>query len=63
MIIELTEQEQELLHSVLTSNITDIRAEIHHTDDYHYKEELRKQKEIFERLIAKINDTADVALN
>ncbi len=63
MIIELTDEEQELLHSFLTSNVTDIRAEIHHTDDYHYKDELRKQKEIFEQLIAKINTSAEVSLN
>jgi hypothetical protein len=63
MIIELTNEEQELLHSFLASNVTDIRAEIHHTDDYNYKEELRRQKGIFEHLIAKINTSAEVSLN
>ena len=48
--LELTEQEQSVLHYVLQDTLADLRAEIGRTDDYSYRSMLKDR----EALIGKI---------
>ncbi len=48
--IELTEEEQTMLITLLETCISDIHSEIHHTDSYDYKEELKRRKNVLLKL-------------
>lgn len=48
--IELTREEQGMLIEMLESCLADLHSEIHHTDRFDYREDLKKRKEILIKL-------------
>ena len=55
MLIELQEQEQEVLRSILTSSLADLREEIRRTENYQFKARLTKRKAILEMLLEMVD--------
>jgi hypothetical protein len=45
--IEITSEERDLLMELLDNTVSDLRAEIAHSDSPFYKDDLRKRKELF----------------
>lgn len=54
MQLTINENEKQLLEEVIISEIDDIKEEIHHTDDFDFKEKLKVRLEILEKLLNKI---------
>lgn len=52
--MELTPEEHEMLVTILDEFLSDLRMEIADTDGSDYKAELRREKEVVERLAAKV---------
>lgn len=51
MIIELSNEERDLLISVLMSTIGNTREEIYHTEHYDFKAGLKNEKRILESML------------
>ncbi len=54
MNIEITHPEREILLSVLSSSLDDLRDEICHTDQYEFKENLRYRKALLQQFVLKL---------
>ena len=54
MQFDLTPEELEMLHEILTSYLSDLRMEIADTDSMNFREELKKREVLLKRLIADI---------
>ena len=50
--LELTEEEQEILRTVLESELADLRMEISETDSRDFKAMLKKRKGVLDKLLA-----------
>lgn len=50
--IDLTAEEQEVLKDVLNADLSDLRMEIHETDDRDFKAELKKKQQVMEKILA-----------
>mgnify|MGYP001766144700 CR=1 FL=1 len=48
--LQLTEEEQDILVHLLETCITDLRVEIHETDNYEYRNMLKTRKETLIKL-------------
>ena len=53
MTITFTNEEHTLLISVLSTHLAELREEIHRTEDYTYKMNLKHQKTILDTLLSK----------
>ncbi len=51
MQLEITEQERELLLKIIEGYHTELRSEIHKTEDYDYRERLKAEEEILHGLL------------
>ncbi len=49
--LDLTEQEQTVLHYVLQENLADLRAEIGRTDDYSYRSMLKEREAVLSKIL------------
>ena len=54
MEFELTTQEREYLTDLLHSALGELRGEIHHTDSFDYKEQLKAQERLIHDLLRKL---------
>jgi hypothetical protein len=54
MPIELNQQEQELVASLLEKELDEIRSELHHTQGHGYKDTLKERELLVRGLLAKI---------
>jgi hypothetical protein len=54
MDLELTPAEAELLRELLANVLSELRAEIHRTETYAYKEELKAREALLESIIARL---------
>jgi hypothetical protein len=52
MTLELNEQERQALIELLEREISTLRDEIHHTDDYEYREFLKTREQVVKKLLA-----------
>jgi hypothetical protein len=52
MMLELNEQERQALIELLEREIPTLRDEIHHTDDYEYREFLKTREQVVKKLLA-----------
>lgn len=50
--LDLSGKEQEILRSVLESDLSDLRMEISETDSREFKGMLKKRKELLEKILA-----------
>lgn len=57
MNIEITENEKILLIEILTDEINEVKDEIHHTDDYDFREKLKEKLKSLEELHSKIKNS------
>ncbi|MBI4459077.1 MAG: hypothetical protein HY648_03330 [Acidobacteria bacterium] len=55
MMLNLSEQEGELLRTLLERFIGETRSEIHHTDTGTYKDDLKTEERIAKDLLAKLS--------
>ena len=54
MTLELNEQERQALIELLEREIPTLRDEIHHTDDYEYREFLKTREQVVKKLLAAV---------
>ena len=54
MTLELNEQERQALIELLEREISTLRDEIHHTDDYEYREFLKTREQVVKKLLAAV---------
>ena len=54
MMIQLNHAECNLLISLLTSAVADAKDEIHRTDRHEFKEELRSEKILMEKILFRL---------
>jgi hypothetical protein len=54
MTLELNEQERHALMELLEREIPTLRDEIHHTDDYEYREFLKTREQVVKKLLAAV---------
>lgn len=54
MQLQIDELEQELMIEVISIEIEELKEEIHHTDDYDFKEKLKQKMHILENLLSKL---------
>jgi len=54
MILNISQEECELLISLLTSAIADTKEEIYKTEKYEFKEDLKNEKMIMEKVLIKL---------
>ena len=54
MTLELNEQERQALIELLEREIPSLRDEIHHTDDYEYREFLKTREQVVKKLLAAV---------
>ncbi len=59
--IELSQEEQATLIEMLEACITDLHSEIHHTDSYDYKEDLKKRRDILVKLHNQLQHSLQLA--
>ncbi len=58
--LTISETEQDYLRELLGNTLSDLRAEIAHTDSPFYKDELREKKKVISGLIEKLeHETAE----
>lgn len=55
--IEITSEERDLLVELLDNTVSDLRAEIAHSDSPFYKDDLRKRKELFKDISKRVQET------
>jgi hypothetical protein len=56
MALELTPAEAELLRELLGNELSELRTEIHRTETYAYKEELKAREALLESIIGRLGD-------
>ncbi len=49
--VDLTAEERDVLHNILSNYVSDLRMEIADTDRQDFRETIRKQKEILQKII------------
>ena len=49
--LDLSDEEQKILRSMLESDLSDLRMEISETDSREFKEMLKKRKELLEKIL------------
>jgi len=54
--INLADNEQAFLIEMLEREIPNLRQEIHHTDDYDYREFLKEREELIRELLSKFKE-------
>ena len=50
--LDLTDEEKEVLLEVIETDLSDLRMEIHETDDRDFKAELKKKQQVMEKILA-----------
>lgn len=60
MILEISKEECDLLISLLTSAIAETKEEIYKTEKHEFKEELKSEKTIMEKVLARLIDFSNV---
>jgi hypothetical protein len=58
MQLTLTSEEADALREVLTAHLAELRVEIGRTDHREFRERLREQDELFERILARLGAEA-----
>jgi len=53
-MLDLTEHERFLIVNLLEEEVSELRGEIRHTDDWSYREDLKEKKKISLALLAKL---------
>jgi hypothetical protein len=61
MTLELNEQERQALIELLEREIPTLRDEIHHTDDYKYREFLKTREQVVKKLLAAVKTEAPLS--
>jgi hypothetical protein len=61
MTITLTNEEHTLLVSTLSTHVAELREEIHRTEDYTYKMNLKHQKHLLNGLLSKLVTEEELA--
>jgi len=54
MILELSNNESDILVSLFTKTISELKEEIRRTEKYEYKENLKSEKMLMENLLTKL---------
>lgn len=54
MVLTITEEQRELLESILIESLAEVRDEIYRTEHFEFKEKLKARKTIIEQLLEKI---------
>lgn len=54
MALILEKQEKDILIEILKEYLNDLQDEIHHTDDYDFKETLKRREKLLVELLYKI---------
>jgi hypothetical protein len=57
MNINLTEEEVHSLLDILKRELSEMKSEIYHTDNYNFKEDLKKQVLFIQDIINKLNES------
>jgi len=52
--IELSDEEYELLHDMLTTRVHDLQHEIHHTDQREFRARLERQLALLQRFLDQV---------
>lgn len=55
--LELTQEEQMILAEILEAEVTELRAEVHHTDNLDYKHMLEAREVIVKKLLAVVQQS------
>ncbi len=55
MNIDLSEEEVVFLHNILEREIADTKSEIHHSENFSFKEDLKKQVRFIQDVINKLS--------
>jgi hypothetical protein len=58
---ELSDEEQDLLGQVLRHALATLQIEIHRTDHFDYREQLKHRIEVLQRILAKAEEPIAVA--
>jgi len=59
--ILLTEEEKTILIDVLQCCLTDLRNEIHHTDDYDFKAMLKNRRKVLMKILDEISEENEIS--
>ncbi|MBD3241372.1 MAG: hypothetical protein GF331_12350 [Chitinivibrionales bacterium] len=57
--VKISNEEKDLLAEVLEGTVSDLRAEISHSDSPFYKEGLRRRKELLNDMIERVKQARD----
>ena len=60
-VLELSLEEHAVLRDVLTARLTDIRHEIHHTDNREFRTRLARHEDVLVSLLARLEQPAAAA--
>ncbi len=60
MNIELTPEERDILGTLVSREVADLGPEIHHTRTRNYRDQLKRQKRVLERLLERLGLPAPV---
>ena len=58
MTLDINEQEKEILLEILRSGHLSLLDELHHTENYDYKQMLKERDELLKNLRSRIEETA-----
>ena len=58
MTLDLTPQEWELLATLVKNELDQLPHEIHHTDNRQYREDLKAQRQVLQRLLERLTAKA-----
>lgn len=59
MQIELSEEEREAILEILNHALPNLRAEIHKTDNFEYRDKLKQQERVLRTLIARLTAASE----
>lgn len=59
--MSFTDEEVQMLQEMLQACITDIRGEISATDNYDYKDMLKRREELLKKMFASLQESQPVA--
>lgn len=59
--LSFTDEEVQMLLEMLQTGITDIRGEISATDNYDYKDMLKRREELLKKMFASLQESQPVA--
>lgn len=57
--VEITTEERDVLMELLDNTVSDLRAEIAHSDSPFFKDDLRKRKELFKDIAKRIHEAPE----